>query len=62
MASFLSAQQTSFLSSEEVMTSGMWTMSGEDRRYFIGGSDARIVMGNDEAALSAAVAGKARRG
>ena len=33
------------------MTSGMWTKSGEDRRYFIGGSDARIVMGNDEAAL-----------
>ena len=22
-----------------------------DRRYFIGGSDARIIMGNDEAAL-----------
>ena len=51
MASFLSTQQTSFLSSEEVMTSGMWTKSGEDRRYFIGGSDARIVMGWDEAAL-----------
>ena len=33
------------------MTSGMWTKSGEDRRYFIGGSDARIIMGNDEAAL-----------
>ena len=33
------------------MTSGMWTKSGEDRRYFIGGSDARIVMGWDEAAL-----------
>jgi predicted phage-related endonuclease len=25
--------------------------SGPDRRYFIGGSDARIIMGNDEAAL-----------
>ena len=33
------------------MTSGVWTKSGEDRRYFIGGSDARIIMGNDEAAL-----------
>ena len=26
-----------------------WTASG--RRYFIGGSDARIIMGDDEAAL-----------
>ena len=32
-----------------------------DRRYFIGGSDARIIMGNDEAALVAAVARKTRR-
>ena len=29
------------------MTSKMW----KQRRYFIGGSDARIIMGNDEAAL-----------
>jgi predicted phage-related endonuclease len=26
-------------------------MSPADRRYFIGGSDARVIMGNDEAAL-----------
>jgi len=25
---------------------------GKDRRYFIGGSDARIIMGDDGAALS----------
>jgi predicted phage-related endonuclease len=29
----------------------MWTKSNTDRRYFIGGSDARTIMGNDEAAL-----------
>src|SRR5215471_11146730 len=29
----------------------MWTKTRNDRRYFIGGSDARIIMGNDEAAL-----------
>jgi predicted phage-related endonuclease len=29
------------------MSSSLW----KDRRYFIGGSDARIIMGNDEAAL-----------
>ena len=27
------------------------TWTSADRRYFIGGSDARIIMGNDEAAL-----------
>src|SRR5215471_5990735 len=32
-----------------------------DRRYFIGGSDARIIMGNDEAAPPPALAGEARR-
>jgi hypothetical protein len=32
-----------------------------DRRHFIGGSDARIIMGKDEEAF-AALAGKARRG
>ena len=32
-----------------------------DRRGFIGGSDVRIIMGNDEAALHPAVEGKARR-
>src|SRR5260221_8135163 len=29
----------------------MWGKSYENRRAFIGGSDARIIMGNDEAAL-----------
>jgi predicted phage-related endonuclease len=33
------------------MKSRVWTKSYEDRRSFIGGSDARIIMGNDEAAL-----------
>jgi hypothetical protein len=29
----------------------VWTKTNEDRRSFIGGSDARIIMGDDEAAL-----------
>src|SRR5213596_2739414 len=29
----------------------MWTKSYENRRAFIGGSDARIIMGSDEVAL-----------
>jgi predicted phage-related endonuclease len=33
------------------MKSRVWTKSYEDRRSFIGGSDARIIMGSDEAAL-----------
>ncbi len=33
------------------MKSDVWTKSNEDRRSFIGGSDARIIMGDDEAAL-----------
>jgi predicted phage-related endonuclease len=33
------------------MKSSRWTKSSENRRSFIGGSDARIIMGNDEAAL-----------
>jgi len=33
------------------MKSTMWTNAGETRRAFIGGSDARIIMGSDEAAL-----------
>ena len=33
-----------------------------DRRQFIGGSDARIIMSPDEAALNPALEGKARRG
>ena len=28
-----------------------WTKTNESRRAFIGGSDARIIMGDDEAAL-----------
>jgi predicted phage-related endonuclease len=44
-------QQTSFSTNEEVMNSGVWTKTTKDRRYFIGGSDARTIMGDDEAAL-----------
>ena len=33
------------------MNSGMPTILGNGRRYFIGGSDARVIMGDDEAAL-----------
>ena len=33
------------------MKSDMWTKPSENRRFFIGGSDARIIMGGDEAAL-----------
>src|SRR5476651_2112901 len=33
------------------MNSTMWTKSYEHRRSFIGGSDARIIMGDDESAL-----------
>jgi putative phage-type endonuclease len=33
------------------MNSGLWTKPHEYRRSFIGGSDARIIMGSDEAAL-----------
>jgi predicted phage-related endonuclease len=29
----------------------MNSKSWQERRYFIGGSDARVIMGNDEAAL-----------
>ena len=29
----------------------MWTKTKQDRRSFIGGSDARIIMGDDEGAL-----------
>src|ERR1700689_978124 len=29
----------------------LWTRSNAGRRYFIGGSDARVIMGDDEAAL-----------
>jgi predicted phage-related endonuclease len=33
------------------MKTTMWKKNGQDRRSFIGGSDARIIMGNDEVAL-----------
>src|SRR5438876_10386355 len=33
------------------MKPDVWTKTKEDRRYFIGGSDARVIMGADEAAL-----------
>jgi predicted phage-related endonuclease len=33
------------------MKTTMWKRAGADRRSFIGGSDARIIMGDDEAAL-----------
>jgi len=33
------------------MKNEMWISTCKDRRHFIGGSDARIVMGNDEGAL-----------
>jgi predicted phage-related endonuclease len=46
-----SAYQTRYLATEEVMKSTMWTKPYESRRSFIGGSDARIIMGSDEAAL-----------
>jgi predicted phage-related endonuclease len=36
---------------KEDMKSNFWTDPQEGRRYFIGGSDARIIMGSDEAAL-----------
>jgi predicted phage-related endonuclease len=45
------AQQTRYLAIEEVMKSSVWTKPYENRRAFIGGSDTRIIMGDDEAAL-----------
>jgi predicted phage-related endonuclease len=33
------------------MNKTLWTGSKKDRRYFVGGSDARIIMGDDEPAL-----------
>src|SRR4029453_7608039 len=44
-------EQTPFLGLEKVMKSTMWTRTYENRRPFIGGSDARIIMGNEEVAL-----------
>ena len=53
-------QQTPYPASEEDMKSIVWTKPTGDRRSFIGGSDARIIMGNDEVSLSAPLARKAR--
>jgi predicted phage-related endonuclease len=39
------------LAVEKEMKLQVWTRSDENRRSFIGGSDARIIMGNDDAAL-----------
>jgi predicted phage-related endonuclease len=46
-----SNQQMSFSTLEEDMKSPLWRKCYEGRRSFIGGSDARIIMGSDEAAL-----------
>src|SRR5215467_10916204 len=46
-----SDQQTRFRRPEEGMDQAMWKTSSPHRRHFIGGSDARIIMGDDEAAL-----------
>jgi predicted phage-related endonuclease len=45
------SKQSAFFESEKVMRSDVWTKSYESRRTFVGGSDARIIMGSDEAAL-----------
>src|SRR4051812_41097276 len=45
------SQERPFLVEEEVVKSSVWTKSYQSRRSFIGGSDTRIIMGNDEAAL-----------
>ena len=44
-------QQTPFLAPEKAVKSNVWTKPNEGRRSFIGGSDARTTMGDDEAAL-----------
>jgi predicted phage-related endonuclease len=47
----MSRYQTPFWRREKDVTQRMWTNSSEDRRYFVGGSDARVIVGSDEAAL-----------
>ena len=47
----LGNEQTPFSAVQEAMKQQMWTNRAEKRRYFIGGSDARIIMGDDEASL-----------
>src|SRR5258708_28053632 len=46
-----SPQQTPFYNRGKEMKSSMDTRAYGDRRHFIGGSDARIIMGADERAL-----------
>src|SRR5260370_42700824 len=46
-----STEHTIFAAWEGGMKEMMWKKPSKDRRYFIGGSDARIIMGDDEAAL-----------
>jgi predicted phage-related endonuclease len=43
--------EAAFLPLEKVMQPNLWRRSPEGRRAFIGGSDARIIMGTDDAAL-----------
>jgi predicted phage-related endonuclease len=43
--------QTPFFESEKAVKSNVWTKPYEIRRSFIGGSDARTIMGDDETAL-----------
>jgi len=40
-----------YFTGEEAVKSTLWKRSEGARRYFIGGSDARIIIGNDEGAL-----------
>jgi hypothetical protein len=47
----LRVQETRFSGSEEAMKSQVSTESYGNRHSFIGGSDARIILGDDEAAL-----------
>jgi hypothetical protein len=47
----LTSHQIGFFDSEEAMRSNAVTSRYHDRRHFIGGSDARIIMGQDERAL-----------
>lgn len=51
IASSVYEQETRFSIMEEEMKSQVWTRSHGERRSFIGGSDARVIMGDDEAAL-----------
>jgi predicted phage-related endonuclease len=39
------------IAQEVIMHPSAWQQAGRDRRAFIGGSDARIIMGDDQAAL-----------